>query len=141
MLIAKLIVAAVAVFNAGGFFFDAVIPFSAKQHLDNPAWPPHAKFHNAQTMLIGIGMGALSLNVLFGSQPLTWPLFCLATALAGLYFVAMLLAPLFPGTAWTDPEFLPETPRPLGLHPQQLVSLVVCSLLLLALALGRVALA
>jgi hypothetical protein len=55
MQISKLIVAFVAVYGGlGGILFDAVIPGTARQHLWNPAWPPHAKFHNAQTMLMGL---------------------------------------------------------------------------------------
>jgi hypothetical protein len=92
MEVAKWIVAAIALFNFGGYVADAVIPFTAKQHLDNPHWPPHAKFHNGQTMLIGIGLGLLSLLVLFALRPLTLPMFFLAAAMAGLYFVSMLLA-------------------------------------------------
>ena len=132
MEIAKWIVALIAVFNFGGYVVDAVIPSTAKQHLYNPRWPPHAKFHNCQTMLIGIGLGMLALFVLFGVRPLTLPLFYLAASIAGLYFVSMLFAPIFPGTAWTDPDFVRETPMPLGLHPQQLVASVVCILLLIA---------
>ena len=132
MEIAKWMVAAVAVFNFGGFVTDAIIPFVAKQHLYNKHWPPHAKFHNCQTMLLGIGLGLLALYVLFSSRPLTLPQFYLAAAIAGLYFVSMLLAPIFPGTAWLDPEFVAETPMPLGLHPQKFVAYVVCTILLIA---------
>jgi hypothetical protein len=132
MEVAKWIVAAVALSNFGGYVADAVIPFTARQHLYNPHWRPHAKFHNCQTMVIGIGLGLLSLLVLFGMRPLTLPMFFLATALAGLYFVSMLLAPLFPGTSWTDPEFVQETPMPLGMHPQKLIALIVSGILLLA---------
>jgi hypothetical protein len=95
---AKWIVAAIAVFNFGGYVADAVIPFTAKQHLYNPRWPPHAKFHNCQGMPTAIGLGLLSLFVLFGLRPLTLPTFYLAATIAGLYFVSMLLAPIFPGT-------------------------------------------
>jgi hypothetical protein len=80
--IAKWIVAFVALHGFGGFVADAIVPSTARQHLSNPAWPPHAKFHNAQTMLIGIFGGSLSLFVLFGFQPLTMPLFLVATGLA-----------------------------------------------------------
>jgi hypothetical protein len=134
--IAKWIVAAIAVFNGGGYIADAVIPVTARQHQRNPLWPPHAKFHNGQTMLMGIGLGLLSLFLLFGLRPLTLPLFLVATAVAGIYFVSMVFATIFPGTAWVDPEFAEKTPRPLGLHPQQLVSYVVCAILIVAVVIA-----
>ncbi len=134
MQIAKWIIALIAVFNFGGLVADALVPATAKQHLWNPRWPPHAKFHNAQTMLMGILSGSISLAILFASRPLTLPLFLLAAAIAANYFVAMVLAPLFPGTGWTDPEFAAETGRPLGLAPQQLVSYVLCGLVCVAVS-------
>ena len=136
MQVAKWVVAFIAVVNFGGFVADALVPVTAKQHLWNPRWPPHAKFHNGQTMLMGIFSGSISLVLLFGSQPLSLPVFLVATAIAANYFFAMVLAPLFPGTGWTDPEFEAETDRPLGLAPQQLVSYVVCGLALLAVGLA-----
>lgn len=134
--IAKYLVALVAVFNFGGFVADALIPATSKQHLWNPNWPPHAKFHNAQTMLMGFFGGGLSLFLLFGSGPLTLPPFLVAAVAGGSYFVAMALATIFPGTAWTDPEFVAETPYPFGFAPQQLVTYVLCALLLLAVAIA-----
>ena len=136
MEIAKWLIAFVAVFNFGGFVADALVSGTAKQHLWNPNWPRHAKFHNGQTMLMGMFGGLLSLAVLFGAQPLTFPLFLIAAAGAASYFVSMALAPVFPGTGWTDPEFVAETPRPLGLAPQQLVTYVVCGIVLVAIALA-----
>ena len=136
MEIAKWIVAFVAVFGFGGFVADFAVPSTARQHQRNPNWPPHAKFHNGQTMLMGIGLGILSLCILFGFRPLTLPLFLIATAVAGSYFVTMALATLFPGTAWIDPEFAQGAPHPLGLHPQQLVSYILCLLLIVAVILA-----
>ena len=136
MQIAKWIVALIAVFNFGGLVADALVPATAKQHLWNPLWPPHAKFHNGQTMLMGILGGSLSLAILFGFRPLTFPLFLIAAIAAANYFVAMVFAPFFPGTGWTDPEFAAETGRPLGLAPQQLVSYVVCGIVLFAVGLA-----
>ena len=132
----KWIIAVVAVFNYGGLVADAIVPATAKQHLWNPLWPPHAKFHNGQTMLMGIIGGTLSLAILFGAQPLTLPLFLIAAAVAASYFVAMALAPAFPGTGWIDPEFAAATGRPLGLAPQQLVTYVLCGLVALAVVLA-----
>ncbi len=51
MIIAKSIVAFVAVYGHGGLVFDAFLPATARQHLWNPNWAPHAKIHNGQTML------------------------------------------------------------------------------------------
>ena len=136
MEVSKRIIAFVAVFNFGGLVADALVPATAKQHLWNPRWPPHDKFHNGQTMIMGILGGSLSLVILFGSQPLTLPLLLIAAAAAASYFVAMAFAPLFPGTRWTDPEFAAETARPLGLAPQQLVTYVLCALAFVVVALA-----
>ena len=110
LIAAKCIVAFVAVYGYGGLLFDAVLPATARQHLWNPVWAPHAKMHNGQTMLLGILNGTLSLIILFSFPQTTLRLFFVAAALAAFYWVALLLAALFPGTAWCDPEFLEETP-------------------------------
>jgi hypothetical protein len=136
MEIARYLIAFVAVFNLGGLVADAIVPASARQHLFNPHWPPHAKFHNAQTMLMGLVSGTLSLAILFGTPSLTLPVFLLAAVIAASYFVTMALAPLFSGTAWMDPEFVAGTPRPLGLAPQQLICYVVCGLAIIAVLLA-----
>ena len=136
MEIARYLIAFVAVFNFGGLIADAVVPASARQHLFNPHWPPHAKFHNAQTMLMGIVSGSLSLVILFGARKLTLPVFLLAAAIAANYFATMALAPLFPNTAWMDPEFAASIPRPLGLAPQQLITYVICGIVVVAILLA-----
>ena len=138
MELAKYIVAFVAVFNYGGLVADAIVPSGAKQHLFNPRWPPHAKFHNGQTMAMGLISGSLSLAILFGARPLTLPLFLIAAATAANYFVAMAFAPAFPGTAWSDPEFAVGLRRPLGLFPQQVVAYALCTLVLVATLLAFV---
>jgi hypothetical protein len=134
--IAKWLVAFVALYGFGAFVADAVVPSTSRQHLWNPAWPPHAKFHNSQTMLMGIFAGSLSLYILFACGPLTLRMFLLATAAAAMYWVTMVLAPLFPGTAWYDPEFKDASRRPLGLSPQQLLSYALCCVLAIAIVLA-----
>ncbi len=135
MLIAKWIVALVAVYAFGGFVADAVVPGTSAQHLWNPQWPPHAKFHNAQTMLLGIFLGSLSLYLLFGCGPLTPRMFYLAATTASFYWLSMVLARAFPNTAWYDPEFKDVSRRPLGFSPQQILSYVHCGLLVVAVLL------
>jgi hypothetical protein len=103
--IARWLVAFVCLLGVGGFIADFAVWETARQHMKNPAWPEHAKFHNAQTMLKGIGLGLLGGLILFVSQPLTTPGLLLASGAASLYWISMVLAPVFPGTAWSDPEF------------------------------------
>ena len=82
MQISKWIIAFVALYGGiGGIMFDAVIPATSRQHLWNPAWPPHAKFHNGQTMLMGFFNAIAVLVLLFVLRPLTLPVF-LASRLA-----------------------------------------------------------
>ena len=133
MQISKWIIAFVAVYTGfGGFLFDAVIPATARQHLWNPAWPPHAKFHNGQTMLLAALNMIVVLIILFALRPLSLPLLLLAAAVAEIYHVSMLLAPMFPGTAWSDPEFAGINPRPLGLPIQKFIGLIATGLVLVA---------
>jgi hypothetical protein len=98
--IGKLLISLVAIFTA-------VSPYLAdwnETHIYNPLWLPHAKFHNAQTMVLGAFLGLLAIYCLWlrrgisDKQKLNE-----ATVLASLYWLAQLPATLFPGTALTDP--------------------------------------
>ena len=68
---ARWLVAIVAIFNFGGLLVDGLLPATARTHLYNPHWPPHAKFHNCQTMLLGVSLGTIALVLLFAVKPLT----------------------------------------------------------------------
>ncbi len=138
--VARGLVAVVAVVTAlGGLAADYFVPWSARQHIRNPAWPPHAKFHNGQTILMGFCLGVLALVILFAERGAgIWPLVT-ASVVTSLYWWCLLAAPIFPGTAWTDPEFEAITPRPLGLHPQQAIGFGLLGILLLAIVLATLA--
>jgi hypothetical protein len=69
-------------------------------HVYNPNWPPHAKFHNAQTLLLGSLLGVVSLYFLWGRHDLRS-----AIPTCSLYWIAQLGSLAFPGTALVDPEF------------------------------------
>ena len=84
-------------------------------------------------MLMGIFGGVLTLYILFGFGPLTRSTFFLATAPAAMYWLAMSLAPLFPGTAWCDPEFSSMSRGPGGFRPQQLLSYAFLGLIAIAI--------
>ncbi|MFD5174570.1 DUF6640 family protein [Nocardia sp. NPDC058379] len=123
------LVALVTVF--GALLADFVIPASADQHLGNAAWPPHAKFHDAQYIVMSILLGAVALYLLL--RDTTRSRFLTACALLAIPWLSLLAAFLFPGTAIQDPGF--DNPAPLGLHPQVLLSLILLTVLAVAAAL------
>jgi len=88
--------------------FTAISPFVFDwnaTHIYNPAWPPHAKFHNAQTMVLGALLGLVSLYCIWlhSSVSLKQSL-NEAVAVVSLYWLSQFPAILFPGTMLTDPD-------------------------------------
>jgi len=86
--------------TVGGFLMDW-----NKTHLFNPKWTPHAKFHDAMTILLSTTLGAGSLYLLQkknGDQQmqLQW-----ATLLPAFFYGAQAGSFLFPGAKGMDAEF------------------------------------
>lgn len=71
-------------------------------HISNPNWPPHAKFHNAQTMSLGAGLALTSLAVIWARGRWTGRRLGIATAVSALYPATQLSALAYPGTALVD---------------------------------------
>ena len=74
-------------------------------HIFNPRWPEHAKFHNAQTMLLSTGLGLTSLWLVWRPEGDRWRNFRAAAVVASLDWITQLGSGLFPGTALIDAEF------------------------------------
>ena len=83
-------------------------------HIYNPSWPPHAKFHNAQTMSLGVGLAAVTLQQLWrrpddvaeAQRALDG-----ATLTATLYWLTQISALAYPGSKAVDPPgsgFFPQ---------------------------------
>jgi hypothetical protein len=90
---------------AGGYIADW-----NETHVFNPRWPPHAKFHNGQTMSTGLGLGALTAYFTWRSTNTATMAGALdnlfiASLLGSLYWVTQLSAILYPGADWCDEEF------------------------------------
>ncbi|MFF5034436.1 DUF6640 family protein [Nocardia salmonicida] len=126
------LVAVITVF--GALLADFVIPAGAAQHLRNDAWPPHAKFHDAQYIVMSILLGVLALTLLLrrdgGTRSRLWT----ACAILATPWLGLLAAMLFPGTAVHDPEFADTTI--IGLHPQVLLAMILLAVLTTAVALS-----
>jgi hypothetical protein len=85
-----------------------VSPFLADwnaTHIYNPTWPPHAKFHNAQTMSMAVMLALASIFFLWRSHNRRTDLLAGIT-FASLYWISQVTSFLFPGVAWTDPDLL-----------------------------------
>lgn len=104
--------------------FTAVSPYLAdwnETHIYNPNWLPHAKFHNAQTMIFGTLLGLLSLWALWVRSSIDAKEKLNQGALfASLYWLAQMPAILFPGTAFKDTVGL-EMPVVFGFQTNQLI--------------------
>ncbi|MGW5575047.1 DUF6640 family protein [Nocardia thailandica] len=122
--IARVATALVAVVTlVGAPLADFLVPGGAAQHLRNDAWPPHAKFHDAQYIGMSVLLGLLALALVLrrgdGARSRVWT----ACAILSTPWLGLLAAGLFPGTAVQDPGF--DNPTVLGLHPQVLLALVL----------------
>jgi hypothetical protein len=98
--IGKLLTSIVALYAAfGSYAFDW-----NNTHIFNPRWPPHAKFHNAQDMLLGTATGLLAVYIIWVQKSEARYRLWLSTALAGVYWITQFGAIFFPGTKLMDPE-------------------------------------
>ncbi|APA10033.1 hypothetical protein sscle_05g048030 [Sclerotinia sclerotiorum 1980 UF-70] len=98
------ILAIVAVINGiGGFIADW-----NHTHVYNPRWPPHAKFHNGQTLSTGVLLGIGALYYLYRpstSRVIEKESLYTAALLTSLNWVAQVSAAFYPGSLPVDPEF------------------------------------
>ena len=129
--IGKILISVVAIFTS-------VSPYLADwntTHIYNPAWTPHAKFHNAQTMVLGAMLGFLAIYCLWFRQAITEKQkLNEATVLSSLYWLAQLPAILFPGTALVDPGMNHvQMPEILGVELNQLILDIIVIFPLIAL--------
>lgn len=96
----KILVSLVSIVTIfGAFLFDW-----DQTHIYNPNWPPHAKFHNGQTMSMGVALGLLSLWLLWRKAKPGKFEFNLAVLVASLYWITQASAILYPGTDFFDPD-------------------------------------
>ena len=108
-----------------------VADFSRTHRLD-PRWPPHAKFHDGQTLMFSIFLAALTIFFALRKTHDKTGTLIAASAFAALYWVTQALAILYPGTAFVDPEFDTARAYLLGLPAQVTIDIIALSLIAVA---------
>jgi hypothetical protein len=128
--VARILVAVVAVLTLfGALIADALGP-GAAQHLSNTNWPPHAKFHDAQYIVMSMLIGAIALMLLARRGAVLVSAAILSTPWFGMFG-----ALAFPGTSMLDPDFDEPSAYVLGAHPQIWIATALLTVLLLAVIL------
>jgi len=122
----------------GALLVDAVLPETARQHMRNPRWPAHAKFHNAQYIVMSAVLGGLGMRLLASPNGDPDQNRVIATALLSTPYVGMWGAAAFPGTALSDEEFSDSPANTVGgIEVNILVATIMLGVLGTSLALGR----
>ncbi|MFH8569569.1 DUF6640 family protein [Streptomyces sp. NPDC017993] len=135
MLLPRILIALVgAITTVSAVLADFVIPDLAAQHAFNPGWPPHAKFHDAQYMVMTVLLGLIGLALALRQGRNTRGRLLCAAAVLATPWLGMIGALLFPGTATYDPEFSDQTRFILGVHGQVFMAIILTLALLGATA-------
>jgi hypothetical protein len=108
----------------------------SRTHLLDPRWPPHAKFHDGQTLMFSIFLAALTIFFATSKTHDRSITLIATTSLAALYWVTQALAIVYPGTAFVDPEFNTPSAYLLGLPAQVVVDVIALSLVSVASSLA-----
>ncbi|KAI3572695.1 hypothetical protein IWW34DRAFT_761751 [Fusarium oxysporum f. sp. albedinis] len=88
--------------------FGAFIADWNETHIFNSRWPPHAKFHNAQTMTLSAILGLATFYFTWrknSSPERAKESLYIAAFIGSIYWVAGFISLLYPGTNGLDPEF------------------------------------
>ncbi|MEJ2869300.1 hypothetical protein WCD74_16105 [Actinomycetospora sp. OC33-EN08] len=133
---ARALVGVVGAVTAGGALAaDALVPETARQHLGNPRWPGHAKFHDAQYIVMSMLLGGITLRLVTTRRGDPDRNLLAAAAISSTPWLGMYGAAAFPGTELVDEEF--DTPKVLGLDPNLFAGTMCLAALGAAVGLSR----
>jgi hypothetical protein len=122
----------------GALAADFLVPATARQHMRNPRWPGHAKFHDAQYIVMSGLLGGLGLRLVTSRQGDVDRNLVAAAALVSVPWLGMYGAALFPGTVLIDEEFAGSSHgKVLGVEGNLAVGTSCLALLALGVGLAR----
>ena len=93
-------------------------------HIFNPRWPPHAKFHTGQTLMMSVLLGVMTLFFAWRRSSDRITSIWAASGFASIYWITQALAIIYPGTAAVDPEYKTPGSYPLGIASQYYIDAV-----------------
>ena len=120
-----------ALMAVGGFLADW-----NGTHLFNPNWPPHAKFHDAQSILLGTLLRASGLYFLWRGDRHPQRNLALGALLPSFFWMAQGASFILPGAEGLEAEFPEKVPRIRGLWLNERVP---SALMLVVIAIGYLA--
>jgi hypothetical protein len=103
-----------------------------RTHIFNPNWPPHAKFHDAQTLMFSWLLSICSVFFAWRRTNERVTSVLAASLFAAVYFIAQIGALLYPGTALFDPDTITSASMLLGVPGQVYVEVFTLALVGLA---------
>jgi uncharacterized protein DUF6640 len=95
-----------------------------ESHIFNPVWPPHARFHGAMSVAMGVGLGVVTLWLLIRPSRDRALALRAAAWTGALYWLSFFPAVALRGTAPADPGH--TLPHPLGI-PFNLFLAILCT--------------
>jgi len=130
--------------NTLGYSLVPAIADFNRTHATNPLWTPHARFHVVWQVLSYIGIGLISLWLIWTAGPVAklWLAVALAAAMYAGFFATVFAMPRFGGSV-ADPNGVPPLAtvnlggKPLVLDANVTVFSVQVALLVVAVALIR----
>ena len=118
--------------SAIGLIVGAHVADLSPSHIFNDRWPPHAKFHNGQTLSMSLLLSLLTIGFAWRRTSDQREAVLATAGLAAAYWVTQATAILYPNTAFYDPEFITANSFPFGLPIQAYFDLGFLLLITLA---------
>lgn len=132
--VGRIILMSAAAFTAvGGFLADW-----NKTHLFNPRWTPHAKFHDAMTIMLGALLGSSGWYLLQKKGNINQTQLLGGAVLPSFFWIAMATSFAFPGAKGLEAEF-PDKIKKIGGIPlnEGLLSTIMLSALAFGYSIAR----
>lgn len=118
------------------FWADVLGPFS-QEHIFNPKWPPHAKFHDSQYICMSMLLSLVALGFIWRRNLPQLEDHIIAGLILASPYLGMYAALLFPGTAMFDSEFDKLAAYVAGLYPQIWFATVILGVIALSMVLAK----